>query len=555
MAKLTQAQKRTTEAWIKRKGNPHRKADEMAYANGCWYDKSAADDVVSFFGQFLKHSKGQWAGEPFTLLRWQEQDVIRPLFGWTRPDGTRRYRTAYIEIPKKNGKSTLCAGIALYMLLGDGEPGAEIYSAAATRDQAAIVYREASSMVKASKSLDDRLKRVDSLKHMSDARYNSWYKALSADAGTNEGLNIHGLIMDEMHAQPSDTFWNTLMYGGAARRQPLMVIITTAGFDQDSLCYDFHKKGMQIQAGELQDDACFAYVRTGEWAMKRKPEGERDEVWKDEKVWFEANPSLGDTISLESFREDFNRAVQSPRLVNSFKRYRLNIWTAQEEQFFDMDHWAACGETYEEEFLMGKRCYMGMDLASTSDFCAVVLFFPDEKRLLPYFWIPEEAVKERERRGDGFYRMWAQHRHLRTTEGDVADYNVIQADILEMMRWFKIQRCDYDATFASQLSNNLLAEGLNVVPRAQTFKYLSPGLKTLEKWVIAHEIQHPRHPVLTWCAGNTAIREHREGAIMPGKRESKRKIDGITASVLAIGGWLDQPDLGAWSESPPFTFF
>jgi phage terminase large subunit-like protein len=541
MPRLTPDQREATRRWTR---TP---ADRLAVKHGCWFDEETAEYVCTFFETQLRHSKGEWAGQAFLLLPWQRDEVIMPLFGWMRRDGTRRYRTAYIEVPKKSGKSTMASGVALFMLLMDGEAGSEVYSAAATRDQAAIVYREASNMVQASPSLNKRLTRVDSLKHMADDKTKSWYKALSADAGANEGLNIHCLIMDEMHAQKNDKFWHALMYGGAARRQFLQVILTTAGVDQDSLCYEYHTKAMQIQEGLIQDDSFFAYVRSAEWAMRRAPEAERDLCWREETVWYEANPSLGHTISLASFREDFARAVNSPRLENAFKRYRLIIWTQQEERWLPMDHWAACGEDYRAEDLAGGRCFAGLDLASSSDFCALVLWFPESTRLLSFFWLPEVTVEERERAGDGFYPVWVRQGFLKTTACDITDYTVIEDDIEHLLQSYRLVRLGFDPYNSNALINALQALGLECIAFSPTFRSLSPPAKEFEQRIIAHELHHNRHAVLTWCVGNAAVARHREGAIMPSNRQSKKKIDGVTASVIAIGAWLLDPEAGRGS--------
>lgn len=539
----TAAQQRATERWTR---SP---ADQMAVRNGCWFDTAAAQRVCTFFETFLRHSKGQWADEPFKLLKWQAEDVVKPLFGWMRADGTRRYRTSYIEIPKKNGKSTMCAGLALYGLVADGEPGAEIYSAAASRDQAAIVYKEAASMRKASPSLSSRILATDSLKHMADAKSNSWYKALCAEAGLNEGLNIHFLIMDEMHAQPNDKFWNTLMYGGAARRQPLQIIITTAGVDPDSLCYEFHIKAMQLQQGLIEDDSFFAYVRSAEWAMLRVEDpAEKEACWKNERVWKEANPSLGHTISLESFREDFQKAVQSPRLENAFKRYRLNIWTQQDERWINMDHWAACGEDYTEEDLEGCVCYAGLDLASVSDFCALVLWFPhDGNAILPYFWIPRDTVRMLEEKGDPTYAMWARQGYLRVTEGNVTDYDVIREDIKALAARFAIAELAHDRWNSTQLITQLQGDNITTEPDGlmgfgQGFASMSAPSKEFEKLILGHALRQNRHPIMAWCMSNIAVQRDAADNIKPSKALSKKKIDGGVAAIMALGRAMVHPE-------------
>lgn len=536
--KLTVHQKKATERWIKST------ADELAVANGCWFNTAAATRVCTFFEKFLRHSKGQqWAGEPFKLLKWQMDEVVKPLFGWMREDGTRRYRTAYIEIPKKNGKSTMCAGFALYGLVGDDEPGSEVYSAAASRDQASIVYREAASMVKSSPSLYKRIDLTESQKHMADARTNSWYKALSADVGTNEGLNIHFLIMDEMHAQKDDKFWSALMYGGAARRQPLQIIITTAGVDEESLCYEYHTKAMQVMRGTLQEDHFFAYVCSAEWAIEAAEKEDKEACWRDPKVWRDANPSLGHTITEDSFQEAFKEATNSPRFENDFKRYRLNIWTQQEERWLPLDHWAACGEAFDADDLHGQICYAGLDLASTSDLCAFVLYFPAYgNTALPIFWVPEDTVKTLAEKGDTSYDMWVKQGFLRTTEGNVTDYDVIRRDINELSELFDIQEIAIDRWNSSHLQTQLITDGFEIVPFGQGMASMSAPSKELERLIIGHEIRHGNHPVLTWNVGNVAAQRDAADNIKPSKAKSKKKIDGVVALIMALGRAMVRPE-------------
>ena len=445
-------------------------------------------------------------------------------------------------IPTHN--STLCAGLSLYGLIADGEEGAEVYPAAASRDQASIVYREAANMVKGSPELSRVVTLTESTKHMLFDRTKSIYKALSADAGTNEGLNISHLIMDEMHAQPNDLFWNALMYGGAARRQPLKIIITTAGVDQESICHEYHDKAMQIMEGVQEDDSFFGYVKSAEWAMRRagKDEEARQNVWKDEKVWREANPSLGETISLETFREDFQAALASPRLQNAFKRYRLNIWTEQEERWLDMEHWAACGlAPLDEDDLVGQPCYAGLDLASVSDLCAFILYFPLQQAVLPYFWVPRDAVSARTEKGDFGFAQWEGGGVLRVTEGNVTDYDVIRTDIAGLAERFDIQKIAVDRWNATQIMTQLQGDGFELVQFGQGFASMSAPSKELEKLVNGHALRHGNHPVLAWNARNVTTQEDAAGNIKPVKMKGKNKIDGIVALIMALGLSIAEP--------------
>ena len=271
--------------------------------------------VYGFFEKILRHSKGQKAGQPFLLLEWQRK-MLADVFARVKPDGTRQFRTAYIELPKKQGKSTTLAGVALYGLVCDNEPGAEIYGAASDREQAGIIYREAASMVRASPSLSKRLEVIDSRKTIVDRQTNSFYRVLSADAFRAEGLNIHMLLFDELHAQRDRRLWDALRYGGAARRQPLILSITTAGYDRRSICWEQHAYAEKCIADPAFDPTFYGCIYSA------SPDCATDGTWKTPKVWRQANPSLGETITLESFAADAREAEQSPSKLNSFLRYR-----------------------------------------------------------------------------------------------------------------------------------------------------------------------------------------------------------------------------------------
>jgi phage terminase large subunit-like protein len=356
--------------------------DEKAVLEGCRFDIRAAERVRTFFTKFLRHSKGQWAGQPFALLDWQWREVVAPLFGWKRADGTRRYRRAYIEVPKKNGKSALFSGLSLYLLAADGEPGAEVYSAAVDRDQASIVFNEAANMVEVSPQLSSRLNVVRSMKRIVMPRSRSFYKALSADVPAKEGLNAHAVLIDELHAQKTRLLWDTLRYTGAARRQPLHLSITTAGFDHHSICWEQHDYAEKVLDGTIEDSSFLPFIAAA---------GAEDD-WTSPEVWRKANPSFAVTINPEQFAEDCREAQESPAKENSFRRYRLNQWTEQEVRWLNMEKWDACATPLGD---LGRRpCYAGLDLSSTTDITALVLVFPNEDRydVLPLFWVRAPEV-------------------------------------------------------------------------------------------------------------------------------------------------------------------
>jgi phage terminase large subunit-like protein len=501
-------------------------ADEQAVLNGCWFDPKAADHVCEFFPRFLRHSKGEWAGKPYTLLEWQSDGVLRPLFGWKRKDGARRYRQGYVEIPKKNGKSALCSGLVLYMLVADGERGAEVYSAAADRNQASIVYNEAANMVEQSPDLKRALQLVRSVKRIVYPGTSSWFSALSADVPTKEGLNMHFGVFDELHAQRTSHLFDAIRYAGAARRQPMLLSITTAGYDTHTICWEQHEYAEGVSKGTIEDESFFGYIRAA--AL--------EDDWTSPETWQKANPSLGHTITLESFEADCREAIQKPRKMNSFKRYRLNIWTQAETAWLRMDRWDApeCKAPIDAEVLRGQRCWLGLDLSRRSDITAMVAVFRQGEvyTWLPHFWIPQETMLEKEREDQVPYAQWVEEGYITATPGDVIDYKFIQAMVEEWCGRFDVQEIPHDPWGAAHLAQLLMDEGLPVVEFRQGFKSFSEPSKKLEELVLSGLLRHGGNPVLRWMADNCAIEMDPAENIKPSKRKSTRRIDGIVAGIM-----------------------
>ena len=482
--------------------------------------------VVHFFEKILRHSKGQNAGKAFTLLPWQHH-VMRELFGRINPDGTRQHRVGYIELPKKQGKSTTLAGIALYMTAFDSEPGAEVYGAACDREQAGIIYREAASMVRASPALSKHLEVIDSRKTIVHKASNSFYRVLSADAFRAEGLNIHALLFDELHAQRDRRLWDALRYGGAARRQPLLLSITTAGYDRKSICWEQHAYAERCIADPTVDPAFFGCIYAA------SPEDD----WKDPKTWHKANPSLGETITVESFAADAREAEQSPSKLNSFLRYRLNVWTTQDVRWLSPDTWAKCGGPLRDE-LEKREWYAGLDLATTYDLSAFVMVSQADDGtfdVMPFFWVPQENAAERTQRDKVDYIGWIRDGFIRATDGNVTDYDVIRRDIVELSQRFNIRQVGIDRWNATQLATQLQGEGVNVTGFGQGYGSMSSPSKQLENLVLSEKIRHASHPVLSWMAGNVAVQTDHQGNIKPSKAKSTERIDGIVSLVMAIG--------------------
>jgi len=491
------------------------------------YDEKKADRAVRFV-KLLKHTKDPWAGKTFNLLPWQENDILRPLFGTVDENGYRIYRKCYVEVPKKNGKSELAAAIALYLLIADDEYGAEIYSAACDRKQASIVFDIAATMVYQEPQLDKRLKVLTSTKRILYPRMHSSYEVLSADIPTKHGFNIHGCIFDELHAQPNRKLWDVLTEGtGDTRTQPLIFAITTAGYDRNSICWEVHEKARKVKEGIIKDPHFLPVI----YALPEK------EDWEDEKNWKKVNPSLGHTFTIDKIRDAYNECQHIPARQNSFRRKRLNQWTRQEVRFIPMDFWTLCGDKPSVKDLKGKSCYCGLDLASCIDIAAFAKVFPSEDGyfdVLMRFWIPEDNIIERSIRDKVDYDVWEREGFIKATPGNVIDYATIEEDIKKDAEFFEIKEIAFDRWGAVQISQNLEAEGFTMVPFGQGFKSMSPPTKELLKLVMSRKIRHGDNPVLRWMADNMVVKTDPAENIKPDKSKSTERIDGMVALIMAL---------------------
>lgn len=492
------------------------------------YDKKKADHAVAFI-QNLKHTKGKWDGKPFFLLPWQEQ-IVRDIFGIVNAEGKRQFRSAYIEIPKKNGKSELAAAIALYLLYGDGEASAEVYSCANDRSQASIVFDVAKRMVEKSPALLKRSKIAAATKRIVNYRNAGFYQVLSAETGTKHGLNISGLVFDEIHAQPNRKLYDVMTKGsGDAREQPLFFIITTAGTDKESICYELHTKALDIMNGRKIDHSFYPVIY-----------GLSDEDdWNDEANWYKANPSLGYTISIDRVRDAYRDALENPAEENVFKQLRLNIWTNSTVVWIPEHIYERGNLPIKSAELEGRDCYAGLDLSSTSDITALVLVFPPRTEhekyiVLPFFWLPEETLELRCRRDHVLYDVWQRQGYILTTEGNVIHYGFIERFIERLGEKYHIIEIAYDRWNATQMVQNLEDMGFTMVPFGQGFKDMSPPSKELYKLLMEGNINHGGNPVLKWMAQNVIMRQDPAGNIKPDKERSVEKIDGIVALIMGL---------------------
>ncbi|WHH61612.1 terminase TerL endonuclease subunit [Petroclostridium sp. X23] len=497
-------------------------------AKDSYYDKDAADYAVNFI-ECLSHTKGKWSGKPFELIDWQEQ-IIRDIFGTLKPNGYRQFNTAYIEIPKKMGKSELAAAVALLLCCGDGEERAEVYGCAADRQQASIVFEVAADMVRMSQALSKRVKILSATKRIVFQPTNSFYQVLSAEAYSKHGFNIHGVVFDELHTQPNRKLFDVMTKGsGDARTQPLYFLITTAGSDTKSICYETHQKAKDLLEGRKVDPTFYPVIYGAD---------ESDD-WTDPKVWKKANPSLGITVGIDKVKAACESAKQNPAEENTFRQLRLNQWVKQAVRWMPMDKWDKCAFAVNEEDLLGRVCYGGLDLSSSIDITAFVLVFPPEDEddkyvVLPYFWLPEETLNLRVNRDHVPYDVWEKQEHLKTTEGNVVHYGFIEKFIESLGEKYNIREIAFDRWGAVQMVQNLEGMGFTVVPFGQGFKDMSPPTKELMKLTLEEKVAHGGHPVLRWMMDNIFIRTDPAGNIKPDKEKSTEKIDGAVATIMAL---------------------
>ena len=492
------------------------------------YDKAAADYAVAFIEQ-LSHTKGIWAGKPFKLICWQEQ-IIRDLFGILKPNGYRQFNSAYVEIPKKQGKSELAAAVALLLTCGDGEERAEVYGCASDRQQASIVFDVAADMIRMCPALNRRCKILTATKRIVYLPTNSFYQVLSAEAYSKHGFNIHGVVYDELHSAPDRKLFDVMTKGsGDARMQPLFFFITTAGTDTNSICYEQHQKAKDIIAGRKIDPTFYPVIYGAE---------ESDD-WTSEEVWKKANPSLDITVGIDKVRAACESAKQNPAEENAFRQLRLNQWVKQAVRWMPMDKWDACGEPFNAEMLEGRVCYGGLDLSSTTDLTAFCLVFPPEDEdepyyVLPYYWVPEETLDLRVKRDHVPYDLWEKQGYIKTTEGNVIHYSYIEKFIEELGERFNIREIAYDRWGATQISQDLESTGFTVVPMGQGFASMSPPTKELMNLTLQRKVAHGGHPVLRWNMDNICIRTDPAGNIKADKSKSTEKIDGAIAMIMAL---------------------
>jgi len=487
------------------------------------FDRSAAERPLNFFPDFVRHVKGKLAGQPYILSDW-ESFIIINIFGFKNHDGNRRFRTAYIEVARKNSKSTFCSGIGLYMTAFDSEGGAEVYSAATTRDQARIVFGDARTMINKSAPLK-KVFGVHKLNihHIKSA---SKFEPLSSDADTLDGLNVSCGILDEVHAHKTREVWDVIETATGAREQPLLLAITTAGSNKLGIGYEQREYVTKILGGIAIDDTYFGIIFTLD---------EGDDPF-DEANWPKANPNLGRSKKLNDMQRLARKAREMPAALNNFLTKHLNIWVNAAVAWLDMLKWDKLKAREKDEALTKMPCYIGLDLANKLDVAALVAAFVDGDKIhfLCKFYLPENQIYNKSRNIGNMYDTWAKQGYLTLTDGDVIDHDYIADDLREMLTKYDVQAVGFDPWGSTQLAIKLEAEGAPMAEIPQTVKNLSEAMKEVEAKVVSGKLCKDKNPVMDWMASNIVVKLDKNENYFPNKEHQDNKIDGMVALFMAV---------------------
>lgn len=504
---------------------------------GLAWKPELAEHVFGFF-RALRLADGEHAGRPFELGPWQKF-IVGSLFGWLGAEGYRRFRTAYTEIGKGNGKTPLAAGLGLYMALGECRQGAECYSAAVGRDQAGIMFRDASRFRNASPAMVNA--SVEHAANISFPALNSFFRPISSEGRGLDGKRVFFAGVDELHEHPSSVVLDKMRAGTKGWPDALIFMITNSGYDRHSVCYQQHEYSLKVLEGVIENDAHFAYVcGLDEEDRKVDPRTNLERWMSDERCWVKANPNLGVSIQPRYLRELVAEAREMPSKWNIVARLNFCVWTEQATRWLPMEKWDACSAPAEVEALRGRECFGGLDLASKEDIAALVWLFPpveagERWKVLARFWIPGDRIAERVKRARVPYDVWSQQGLIEPTDGNITDYEFIRHRILEDCERFRVREIAVDRWNATQLVTQLMEEGLTVSLFGQGYASMSAPAKELERLVAGELLAHGGNPVLRWMASNCAVSMDPAGNIKPDRSKATEKIDGIVALVMALG--------------------
>lgn len=501
---------------------------------GLYFDEHAAARYFRFVSRYCRHYQGELAGKPIDFSPHQ-CFIEANIYGWKRADGTRRFRATHEEVARKDGKTTRLGASGLYGMIGEGEGGAKIYAAATKREQAKELFLAAKAMVEKSTELRQFLRPMTH--HIESKTGNCYYQPLSADSTTMDGLNVYYGLVDEIHAHKSSAVWDVLESAKGARRQPLMRGITTAGFDRNGFGYEQRGYAVKVLERTVEDDAFFAIIYT--------LDEEDIEHWDNERVWIKANPNLGISVKLDDLRDQCRKAKEMPSGKVEFLTKRLNIWTYGETLWMPMEKWHTCRVDFDSlgpwngkaTDLDGKLCYGGLDLASVEDMAAFRLVFPlpeGKRRTIGRTYLPQAALERRLKKGDKPLEKFRESGHLIVLPGETIDYEWIKQDMRTARQRFDLRGTAFDRWNSSQMVNDLMAEGFEMIKFGQGIASMSAPMKDLMRLVLNGLLEH-NDPLLTWAISNVVADMNPAGDIKPDKSKVSEKIDPAVALIMAVG--------------------
>lgn len=508
-----------------------------------WFDAAAADRAIRWIESFCVHTLGEWAGRPFTLSRWQRR-VVRKVFGWKRADGTRRYRVVFIGLPRKNGKTTFAAALALYLTIADGEPAAFVYAIAGNEDQARLVWGEAKRMALRSPGIEAIVEPLADALYVGETH--SSFRPLSGKAATKHGLNPHGVVGDELHVWTDREQYDVMRSAVGSRRQPLEIYITTAGHDRSSVCWEMWQRAERVARREIDQPEFLSVIYAAA----------SDDDWRKEATWRKANPGYGVSIKPDFLREQCEAAKDSPALENTFRQLHLNQWTEQAVRLISIAKWDACRiDGFDAPAtraalwaqLKGAKCFAGLDLALVTDLTALCLWFPppsplSQDRLVALwrYWCPEDNIRTRAKRDRVPYDVWARAGLLTATPGEATDLEAVRRDIGAIAGHVSLQALGCDPMFAHDMVQQLAGEGVNCQMVRQGMLTLAQPTAEFVRRIIKGAVAHTGDPVTRWMVGNVAAFHDAAGNFKPDKKKSAERIDGVSAAVTGLALVIDQ---------------
>lgn len=503
--------------------------DAIATRGDSTWNAPAAKHAIGFIEGLCTFAKGTWTGQPFRLLPWQ-RSLIGNLYGWSRPDGTRRFRECGIWIPRKNGKTELLAPLGLYHLLADDEPTPEVVSFAADRKQAKLVFERARTMIRAEPELESRVE-VYQNRIVAPSLGGVW-AAMSSDAPTAHGLHVSFAIGDEIHAMGNRReLWEAIQTSMGARMSPLLVSITTAGTLRESLEWDQYDYACKVRDGIIENPAYLPVVYEALESMD----------WRTPEAWATANPSLGTSLQERWIAEECKRAQEQPSYETPFRTLHLNQHVTADVRWVRMADWDDCMNAVEDDRLTGLPCYLGIDLGEVSDLTSLTAVWldGDEAHVRSWSYAPEDGAERRQKRDRVPYLDWSRQGWLKLTPGDATDYEFLRAEVKRIVERHKVVAVGYDPNNAGGLAQQLQNDGLNLKRVPQSFLHMSGPTRRWEAAIVGRKMHHDGNPVLTWAMSNTVVELDYNNNPRPSKRRSVEKIDPVVAGIIALAVALD----------------